>query len=93
MSKTKKPRQALNDLGVRQRIITIRRQRVIVDADLAALYGTSTKRLKEQLKQNSERFPEDFVFELTAEEKAEVVANCDHLRVWGRPALVAKFVC
>ena len=42
--------------------------------------GTSTKRLKEQLKRNSDRFPEDFVFELTSEEKTEVVANCDHLR-------------
>ena len=61
------------------RIHTIRGQRVMVDADLAALYGVSTKRLNEQVKRNRTRFPEDFVFRLTASETAEVVANCDHL--------------
>ena len=60
-------------------IFLIRGQKVIIDADLAALYGVSTKRLNEQVKRNSERFPHDFMFTLTAEEKAEVVANCDHL--------------
>ena len=52
---------------------------MILDADLAALYGVSTKRLNEQVKRNGGRFPEDFMFQLTADEKAEVVANCDHL--------------
>ncbi|NBW40700.1 ORF6N domain-containing protein [bacterium] len=66
-------------LGVQQSIISVRGQRVIIDADLAKLYGTSTKRLKEQLKRNSDRFPEDFVFELTKAETSEVVAKCDHL--------------
>jgi hypothetical protein len=42
-------------------------------------YGAPTKRLNEQVKRNKERFPEDFMFQLTATEKAEVVANCDHL--------------
>ena len=79
MTKSKKGRDVAEKMGVQQRIISVRGQRVIIDADLAQLYGTSTKGLKEQLKRNSERFPEDFVFELTAEEKAEVVANCDHL--------------
>jgi len=60
-------------------IIVIRDQRVIVDADLARLYGVSTKRLNEQVKRNLDRFPPDFMFQLTASEKAEVVANCDHL--------------
>lgn len=68
------------NIGVEDRIIQIRGQRVIIDADLAKLYGTSTKRLKEQLKRNSERFPEDFVFELTEQEKSELVANCDQLK-------------
>ena len=57
----------------------MRRQRVMIDADLAALYGIPTKRLNEQVKRNRSRFPEDFVFRLTAAETAEVVANCDHL--------------
>jgi hypothetical protein len=61
-------------------ILVIRSQRIMLDADLARLYGVSTKRLNEQVKRIRERFPERFVFRLTAEEKAEVVANCDHLQ-------------
>jgi len=64
---------------VEKTILLIRGQRVILDADLAKLYGVSTKRLNEQVKRNRRRFPDDFMFELTAEEKSEVVANCDHL--------------
>jgi hypothetical protein len=51
----------------------------MIDVDLAALYGVPTKRLNEQVKRNRNRFPADFLFQLTAAEKAEVVANCDHL--------------
>ncbi len=61
------------------RILVVRGQRVIVDADLAALYGVTTKRLNEQIRRNTDRFPADFMFQLTAGEKQEVVANCDHL--------------
>lgn len=64
---------------LRSRILTIRGQRVILDADLAALYGVSTKRLNEQVKRNRRRFPRDFVIRLTPTERNEVVANCDHL--------------
>jgi len=60
-------------------ILLIRRQKVILDTDLARLYGVTTKRLNEQVKRNRKRFPADFMFRLTVEEKAEVVANCDHL--------------
>ncbi len=60
-------------------IIHLRDQAVILDADLATLYGTTTKRLNEQVKRNADRFPEDFLFQLSPSEKAEVVANCDHL--------------
>ena len=64
---------------IEQRILLIRGLRVMLDADLAEVYGVSTKRLNEQVKRNQERFPEDFMFQLIADEKAEVVANCDHL--------------
>jgi hypothetical protein len=64
---------------IESRIFLIRGQKVMLDADLAELYGVETKRLNEQVRRNSERFPEDFMFRLTAKEKAEVVANCDHL--------------
>ena len=49
-------------------IITIRNQKVIVDRDLAEIYGVETRRLNEQVKRNPERFPEDFMFKLTKEE-------------------------
>ncbi len=64
---------------IEARILTVRGLRVMVDADLAALYGVPTKRLNEQVRRNRDRFPGDFLFQLTAAEKAEVVANCDHL--------------
>lgn len=50
------------------RIVILRGQRVIVDADLAALYGVPTKRLNEQVRRNAERFPADFMFALSQEE-------------------------
>lgn len=57
----------------------MRGQRVIIDADLAEVYGVPTKALNQAVKRNAERFPEDFMFRLTAAEKTEVVTNCDHL--------------
>jgi ATP-dependent Clp protease ATP-binding subunit ClpA len=49
-------------------ILILRGQRVILDRELAAIYGATTKRLNEQVKRNRDRFPEDFMFQLTAEE-------------------------
>lgn len=60
-------------------ILTVRGQKVLLDSDLAELYGVSTKRLNEQVRRNRKRFPADFLFRLTRDEKSEVVANCDHL--------------
>jgi hypothetical protein len=72
---------ALSPAGsVEQCILSIHGQRVMLDADLAALYGVSTRVLNQAVKRNRERFPEDFMFRLTAAEKAEVITNCDHLR-------------
>jgi hypothetical protein len=62
------------------RIQVIRGLRVIVDVDLAALYGVPTKALNQAIKRNMDRFPPDFLFQLTASEKSEVVTNCDHLQ-------------
>lgn len=66
-------------LRIEPRILVIRGQKVMIDADLAELYGVPTKALNQAVKRNSERFPADFMFQLTATEKAEVVTNCDHL--------------
>jgi hypothetical protein len=60
-------------------IFSLRHQKVILDADLAGLYGVPTKALNQALKRNADRFPADFLFQLTSAEKAEVVTNCDHL--------------
>ncbi|MCU0592724.1 MAG: ORF6N domain-containing protein [Desulfobacterales bacterium] len=64
---------------IENRILLIRSEKVIIDADLAEFYAVPTKRLNEQVKRNANRFPGDFMFKLTKDEKAEVVANCDHL--------------
>jgi len=60
-------------------IFTFRGVKVMVDYDLSLLYNVPTKRLKEQVKRNIQRFPPDFMFILTEFEKSELVANCDRL--------------
>ncbi|MEW6187484.1 MAG: ORF6N domain-containing protein [Thermodesulfobacteriota bacterium] len=64
---------------IEQAILQIRGLRVMVDADLSVLYGVTTKALNQAVKRNRDRFPGDFMFQLTQEEKREVVTNCDHL--------------
>ena len=71
----------LQTINIENKILVIRGQQVMLDRDLAELYGVETKRLNEQVKRNKERFPEDFMFVLNRTEKDEVVANCDHLHV------------
>ena len=68
---------------ISQCILVLRGQRVILDADLARLYGTSTMRLNEQVKRNRDRFPEDFMFQVTDEEygilKSQIaISRSDH---------------
>ncbi len=63
----------MNDLElakIERRIFSIRGVRVMLDSDLAGIYGVSTKRLNEQFRRNRKRFPDDFAFQLTAEETA-----------------------
>ncbi len=60
-------------------ILNVRNHKVLIDAGLAAIYGASTKALNQAVKRNADRFPADFLFQLTDEEKLEVVTNCDHL--------------
>lgn len=59
-------------------IFTIRGQRVILDADLAAIYGVQTKRLNEQVRRNPDRFPPDFLIQLTLEEAKEIQSLRSH---------------
>lgn len=64
---------------IEQTILEFQGQKVIIDADLASIYGTTTKRLNEQVRRNISRFLQDFEFQLTDKEKSDVVANFDHL--------------
>ena len=57
------------------RILPLRGQRVVLDADLACLYGVPTFRLNEAVKRNSDRFPEDFRFQLTREEAERLISQ------------------
>ena len=70
----------LIESGVEKMILVIRGKQVLLDRDLATLYGVETKRINEQVKRNIERFPEDFCFQLNEEEFLELVANCDRFR-------------
>ena len=78
--KLQNPITDTSSLSVRPHIMLLRGHRVIIDSDLAELYGVKTKRLKEQVRRNGERFPADFVLQLTKVEAEEVVAKCDHLQ-------------
>jgi hypothetical protein len=72
-------------------ILTIRGQRVILDSDLASLYGSSTRRLNEQVRRNQRRFPEDFAFPLTREESSRMMsqfATSSRKRNWRKPPIV-----
>jgi len=59
-------------LSVENMILALRGQKVILDSDLARVYGVPTKRLNEQVRRNKERFPSDFMFQLTVQEAANL---------------------
>jgi hypothetical protein len=61
------------------RILFVRGQKVMIDSDRAEVYNVTTKVLNQAVKRNIERFPADFMFQLTQNEKDKVVTNCDHL--------------
>jgi len=61
--------------GVRDRILTVRGQRVMLDSDLAKLYGVPTHRFNEAVKRNRRRFPDDFAFPVTREEFTALISQ------------------
>jgi phage regulator Rha-like protein len=69
---------------ITNRIRILRGERVLIDADLAALYGVPTKRLNEQVKRNQERFPADFMFQLTEKEATSLRSQFATLDKSGR---------
>ncbi len=64
---------------IQNKIYEIRDRKVMLDFDLAEMYGVPTKALKQSVKRNIRRFPPDFMFELTKSEWIELVTNCDHI--------------
>jgi len=72
-------RMIVSPFPIEDRILLIRGQRVMLDVDIAHLYGVSTGQLNQQVTRNIERFPEDFMFQLSPKEKKEDITNCDIL--------------
>jgi hypothetical protein len=70
----------LSQYDIEKLIVTVRGEQVLIDQDIARIYGVTTGRLNEQAKRNIARFPESFRFQLTKEERDEVIANCENLR-------------
>jgi hypothetical protein len=65
---------------IANKILFLRNEKVLLDRDLAELYGVSTKALNQAVKRNARRFPPDFMFRLTKKEKDELVTNCDRFQ-------------
>ena len=70
------PRKTFSNEEIQNRIYLIRGHRVMIDRELAELYGVETKYLNRQVKRNKERFPEEFMFPLNKAETRELVTNC-----------------
>ncbi|MBA2648042.1 MAG: ORF6N domain-containing protein [Legionella sp.] len=67
----------INEFAVEEKIIEIRDKHAIIDSDVADLYHVETKRINEAVKNNPEKFPSDYLFELNTQEKNELVENFD----------------
>ena len=65
---------------ITDKILFLRNEKVLLDRDLANLYGVSTRALNQAVKRNARRFPHDFMFQLTKKEKDELVTNCDRFK-------------
>jgi hypothetical protein len=76
---------------VEDKIITLRNRSVILDSDVAALYEVETMRVNEAVKNNPDKFPEGYIFELSKDEKKEVIENFDNPKVKYSPSLPKAF--
>ena len=79
IEKRKKILPDVTSEDVEERVLVLRNQRVLIDSDVAELYGIETKRLNEAVRNNPEKFPYGYIFVLDKYEKQEVVENFDHL--------------
>lgn len=67
---------------IENKLIKYKEQLVIVDSDIAQLYGVETREINQAVSNNPEKFPDEYIIELTKEEKLEVIKNFDHLSNW-----------
>ena len=79
IEKRKKILPDVTSEDVEERVLVLRNQRVLIDSDVAELYGIETKRVNEAVRNNPEKFPYGYIFVLDKYEKQEVVENFDHL--------------
>ena len=77
--------------SIASRIVTLRGERVLLDSDLATLYGVETRRLNEQVRRNRRRFPADFIFRLTRKELNNLMSQFATSRWGGRRKLPYAF--
>ncbi len=76
--------------NVEDKIISVRNQYVILDSDVAELYGVETRDVNKAVKNNSDKFPKGYIFELNKDEKKEVVENFHHLEKLKYPPVSPK---
>jgi len=76
---------------VDEKIITIRGEKVILDSDVAALYGVETNDVSQAVKRNLDKFPEGYIIGLTESEKKEVATNCGNPKIKFSPTLPNAF--
>jgi hypothetical protein len=76
---------------VEERVIEIRGQKVLLDSSVAELYGVETMRVNEAVKNNPDKFPDSYIFELSKEEKQKVIENFDNPKVKFSPSLPKAF--
>lgn len=76
---------------IERAILMIRGQKVMLDADLSRLYDVPTKALNQAVGRNERRFPPDFMFRLTKEEKNELVTNCDRFKILKHSSAIPRF--
>ena len=81
----------LNIQTVKDKIITLRNKPVLLDSDVAAIYGVETMRINEAVKNNPEKFPTGYIFEISKEEKKEVIEIFDNPKIKFSPALPKAF--
>jgi len=77
--------------AVEEKIIVLRDIPVLLDSDVAELYGVETMRINEAVKNNPDKFPEGYIFALSKEEKKEVIENFDNLKIKFSPTLPKAF--